>query len=313
MSEYFCLRWSNYQSSLSSAFKSLQEEDNFCDVTISSEGNSMKAHKVILSACSSYFKQLLKNINQWQHPVLVFNHIPFQDLRSILNFVYQGQVNIVQDNLQSFLKTAEVFRIKGLTEESCVATDLSDKNGVERQDLPTSVKMFPPEELPTSVKIFPPEDKKGVLKRPKPSSANSTHQPPKDPLSGGADIKRQKLGDKPESLSNSEPEERGRHVRQEDVKQEPLEAGSRDEICSQYDDAGPLNNEHLSVSEDTSNILVKSGTDLETVNCVVCRATLSNSNALYYHMNYVHSSGVQPMDFMRKMAQSEDIVKQEGD
>ena len=69
----------------------------------------------------------------------------------------------------------------------------------------------------------------------------------------------------------------------------------------------------LEVVGDTVTNSIKGGTELATVNCLVCRATLSNSNALYYHMNYVHSTGVQPMDFIRKISQNEDIVKQEGD
>merc|ERR550519_752414 len=93
---------------------------------------------------------------------------------------------------------SEVFRIKGLTEESCLATNISDKSAGERETVPT----------------FPPEDKKALLKRPKSSSSNPT----KDPLSGGAENKRAKLSEKPEILLNPEPDERGRHARHEEVK-----------------------------------------------------------------------------------------------
>jgi len=48
-----------------------------------------------------------------------------------------------------------------------------------------------------------------------------------------------------------------------------------------------------------------------SVTCLVCRATLSNCNALYYHMNYVHSGAVEPMDIIRKMVTSDTMVKQE--
>ena len=48
-----------------------------------------------------------------------------------------------------------------------------------------------------------------------------------------------------------------------------------------------------------------------SVTCLVCRATLSNCNALYYHMNYVHSGGVEPLEIIRKMVTSEGLVKQE--
>ena len=117
MNDQFCLKWNNYQASLTSAFKNLLEEEDFVDVTLSAESQTLKAHKVVLSACSPYFRELLKGINPWQHPVLLLRDVPFLDLHTILEFVYVGEVNVIQDNLQSFLKTAELLQIKGLTEE----------------------------------------------------------------------------------------------------------------------------------------------------------------------------------------------------
>ena len=58
-SDQFCLKWNNYQASLTNAFKSLLENEDFVDVTLSAGGKTLRAHKVVLSACSSYFKQLL--------------------------------------------------------------------------------------------------------------------------------------------------------------------------------------------------------------------------------------------------------------
>jgi uncharacterized C2H2 Zn-finger protein len=130
MVDQFCLKWNNYQLSLTSAFKHLLEEEDFVDVTLSAEGQNLKAHKVVLSACSSYFRDLLKGISLWQHPVLVLRDVPFLELQSILEFVYLGEVNVEQDRLQSFLKTAELLRIKGLTDglqESGAKTSKSNK------------------------------------------------------------------------------------------------------------------------------------------------------------------------------------------
>lgn len=114
MGEQFCLKWNNYQVSLSSAFKHILEEEDFVDVTLSAQGQSIKGHKVVLSACSTYFKELLTGISPWQHPVLVLRDVPFNDLQSIVEFVYLGEVNLEQERLVSFLKTAEVLQIKGL-------------------------------------------------------------------------------------------------------------------------------------------------------------------------------------------------------
>jgi len=116
MVDQFCLKWNNYQASLTNAFKSLLENEDFVDMTLSAGGKTLRAHKVVLSACSSYFKQLLKGISHWQHPVLVLRDVPFIDLYTILEFIYMGEVNIGQGDLQSFLRTAELLQIKGLAE-----------------------------------------------------------------------------------------------------------------------------------------------------------------------------------------------------
>ncbi|KAI9581699.1 hypothetical protein GQX74_010016 [Glossina fuscipes] len=61
--QHFCLRWNNYQSSITSAFENLRDDEDFVDVTLACEGRSIKAHRVVLSACSPYFRDLLKKKN----------------------------------------------------------------------------------------------------------------------------------------------------------------------------------------------------------------------------------------------------------
>ena len=56
----FCLRWNNFGTTMTSALHSLQEGGDFVDVTLVAEGNQLQAHKLILSACSPYFRDVLK-------------------------------------------------------------------------------------------------------------------------------------------------------------------------------------------------------------------------------------------------------------
>ena len=56
----FCLRWNNHQSNLVSAFHDLRLGEDFVDVTLACDGRSLQAHKVVLSACSPFFRDLLK-------------------------------------------------------------------------------------------------------------------------------------------------------------------------------------------------------------------------------------------------------------
>jgi len=101
---------------MTESLKTIIQEEDFVDVTLHTEGKTLKAHKVYLSACSTYFKNVLKGTNLWQHPIL-FLEVPFQDLQKILEFVYYGEVQVPQKRLQSFLKSAEVLKINGLNDQ----------------------------------------------------------------------------------------------------------------------------------------------------------------------------------------------------
>lgn len=70
--QHFCLRWNNYQSSITSAFENLRDDEDFVDVTLACDGRSLKAHRVVLSACSPYFRELLKVSAKFSHFILLF-------------------------------------------------------------------------------------------------------------------------------------------------------------------------------------------------------------------------------------------------
>ncbi|XP_043496304.1 broad-complex core protein isoforms 1/2/3/4/5 isoform X5 [Polistes fuscatus] len=115
--QHFCLRWNNYQSSITSAFENLRDDEDFVDVTLACDGKSLKAHRVVLSACSPYFRELLKS-TPCKHPVIVLQDVSFNDLHALVEFIYHGEVNVHQRSLSSFLKTAEVLRVSGLTQQA---------------------------------------------------------------------------------------------------------------------------------------------------------------------------------------------------
>ena len=112
--QYF-LKWNDYQSNMVSSFKHLRNEKSFTDVTLACEGQTCKAHKMVLSACSPYFKALLEE-NPSKHPIIILKDVPFSHLQSILEFMYAGEVNISQEQLPAFLKTADRLKVKGLAE-----------------------------------------------------------------------------------------------------------------------------------------------------------------------------------------------------
>jgi len=116
-SEKFCLRWNDFERNISSAFKDIRDEKEFFDITIACEDEQLQAHKVILSACSPFFKKVLCR-NHHQHPLLYLKGVSYKDMESVLNFMYHGEVNVAQDDLNSFLQVAEDLRVKGLTQNN---------------------------------------------------------------------------------------------------------------------------------------------------------------------------------------------------
>ena len=113
--EKFCLRWNDFETNVSQAFRELREEKDFFDVTLACEDDQVSAHKVILSACSPFFRNILRK-NPHQHPLLYMKGVKYQEMLAVLNFMYMGEVNVAQEDLNSFLAVAEDLRVKGLTQ-----------------------------------------------------------------------------------------------------------------------------------------------------------------------------------------------------
>ena len=106
----FCLKWNDFESNVSSAFKELREDCDFFDVTLACDGNQLEAHKVILSACSPFFRGILKR-NPHAHPLLYLRGVEYENMAALLNFMYHGEVNILQENLSGFLSVAEDLQV----------------------------------------------------------------------------------------------------------------------------------------------------------------------------------------------------------
>jgi len=116
-SEKFCLRWNDFESNISVAFREIREEKGFFDCTLSCGSRQIQAHKLILSACSPFFRSILRQ-NPHQHPLLYLKGVEFTDMQAVLNFMYHGEVNVAQEELNSFLAVAEDLQVKGLTQNN---------------------------------------------------------------------------------------------------------------------------------------------------------------------------------------------------
>ena len=102
----FCLKWSEYNSSISQSFEEFRDVSEFCDLTfISDDKQQFKAHKVILAASSAFFRNILSNMNhpyQQAHSMLFLNGIHSAELKALLEFIYQGEVKMEKQNIATY-------------------------------------------------------------------------------------------------------------------------------------------------------------------------------------------------------------------
>ncbi|XP_034938650.1 protein tramtrack, beta isoform isoform X6 [Chelonus insularis] len=134
--QQFCLRWNNHQTTLIQNFDTLLESGTLVDCTLAAEGKYLKAHKVVLSACSPYFEGLLSE-HYDKHPVFILKDVKFKELKAMMDYMYRGEVNISQDQLAALLKAAESLQIKGLSESKTGGSgSTSNKTDSRQQKVP---------------------------------------------------------------------------------------------------------------------------------------------------------------------------------
>ncbi|XP_067203453.1 transcription activator GAGA isoform X1 [Linepithema humile] len=113
-SQLYSLSWGEFSSSLASAVQLLRGHGDLVDVTLAAGGRSFHAHKIVLCAASPFLLDLLKS-TPCQHPVVMLAGIGADDLESLLEFVYRGEVSVEPSQLPSLLQAAHCLCIHGLT------------------------------------------------------------------------------------------------------------------------------------------------------------------------------------------------------
>lgn len=190
----FCLRWSEYSGQVSSLLSELQRDEELVDVTLCCAGRSVRAHRLMLSAASPYFRHLMRATSVHQSVMVFLKDVQFDDLLSVLEFVYTGQVSITHGRMARFVQTAEMLQIRGLSADttqstttesesassasqlipprkrcrsSCSASPLPSPGNTSRTAyLQPTVKASPPCRIPSRPPPSSPPRSSGVLTRP---------------------------------------------------------------------------------------------------------------------------------------------------
>ena len=141
LSEKFCLKWKDFQQNILSSYQELRRESEFSDVSLVCEDEyQIEAHRIILTACSPFFSTVLKR-NKNSHPMIYMRGVKAKDLVAIVDFIYHGEANMAQEDLNGFFVLAEELQLKGLTSSQNETGDVVE----ERQNSTDETEMKPVE------------------------------------------------------------------------------------------------------------------------------------------------------------------------
>jgi len=215
-SEKFCLKWNDFEKNISGAFKELRDDKDFFDVTLACDDEQIKAHKVIISACSPFFRSVLRT-HPHQHPLLYMRGVTFSDLRAVLDFMYHGEVNVAQEDLNGFLAIAEDLKVKGLTQNQSASSNSGRVNSKPE------VKTKPPDrEVKRSRAPTLPED----------DDIQEVLPIKTEPATGQADVYQQD--------THHHHQQQQQHGQLQQFEEGAMEYGENYEDYGQYDETGQL-------------------------------------------------------------------------
>ncbi|CAG5003554.1 unnamed protein product [Parnassius apollo] len=198
--QQYCLRWKHHHTNVQNMFAQLLEKERFCDVTLycspsfatqvtnkdtvepqKIRGVSLRAHRVVLAACSELLGALLGAHEAHGEPVLVIDGAEPRHLRALLDYMYTGEMSVHHSQLASLLKTAEELRIKGLTdirwnnkdEPPDCETGAVTATSANQEKKPATEQRLP--EPKPAVETKPPETRPSAETKPETISDSRTH------------------------------------------------------------------------------------------------------------------------------------------
>lgn len=309
--EQFCLKWNNFQSNILTAFESLQSTEDLADVTLACEGTTIKAHKFILSACSPYFRTIFKE-NPCSHPVVILKDVHYSDLIALLNFMYHGEVMVSKEQLQTFLKTAEVLQVSGLKSlpDLCqkmktkriiqeIEPECAKKQRIERkqdkiedrqpneQENKTTTPILPVDSIKIEAEDAPSDTESFPEKQDSPGKDKSLLEAALEVKDAPASILERSLTSQANSVKTNLAE-----IKCESIPRKPPEESNKREI----DDSDHMTNSNDSIGNGGVSATPAPSITEPPVHhssqcgtCPHCKLPFTNQSSLKYHVRLVHS------------------------
>ena len=137
--EAVLVKWGDFQENIKSSFTGLRGSSDFADVTLACEDGEVEAHKLILSACSPFFERLLKRYKHHQQQLIFMRGLKASQLMALIDYIYQGEVNILQEDLDGFLLIAEELELKGLLAGTGNAAEENNQSVSKKEVLPFEI------------------------------------------------------------------------------------------------------------------------------------------------------------------------------
>ncbi|KAG5672668.1 hypothetical protein PVAND_002779 [Polypedilum vanderplanki] len=136
MATEFQINWDNFGTNWINGFQESYSRGEFLDITLAAEGQTIQAHRLVLAACSPFFRKLLLEIptNQ-QNPIIYLKDVKMSILQDILYYIYFGKINVKEECLVEFVATAESLDIKGISVEiENIGNDMQEEHLNEQED-----------------------------------------------------------------------------------------------------------------------------------------------------------------------------------
>ncbi|XP_049837909.1 protein tramtrack, beta isoform-like [Schistocerca gregaria] len=145
--ERLLVQWEQHESAVLAHLRRLLAAEAFVDVTLYCQGHRLRAHRVLLSACSPYLQRMLL-----EHPcgagesvTVILHDVSHEDMRRLLDLIYTGSTEVPGHHLSRFLCTAKALDLTLLQSAALRICEVaaSPTAGTERGPTPPTTLVVP--------------------------------------------------------------------------------------------------------------------------------------------------------------------------